>query len=699
MFPRMNFGVKRFTRRELEAMKCFLLNPEVVSLSGGNGRIVIEWQGDNCCVLFPLYRKAAGVPRAGIPNAKPAQQVGVLAISSLSVVVHPGKMIMAEMRRLVFSALVLLLLASSAVAQGNPLNFMTGDDRLLFTHIRGSQSPSIHSRISPSISPATVNCNTPEGEKGTCSLVSQCPPYKPLVADVSNPDILAFFKERICIFGQTFVLLCCPDQAGPSTPAPTESPRRPLVISGNAQATSSFPVRVPPQGGQTLGLPQSSVQSSQSPGSSPSQSRPNRPPTNRPGPPILDTPPPARGPGQADLSLPGPPSRPPSNAGFGGQGGASFPSLQPPRPQRPNFPSLQPPPPQPNFPSSQPQPAQTQQPSFPSLQPQHPNFPSLQPQQPSFPSQQPNFPSQQPSFPSQQPQQPNFPSQQPQQPNFPSQQPQQPTVAQDSAPGKIDIPSEEECGFLFSSTRNTVGRDESKWRPWLVALGQKKGSAFEITCGGALVTSRHVLIAAHCMASPRLPKPTHVRLGNPHSAGNSDGSLPLDLAIAKFVDAGYDLKNLGNDVGVITLERAAPLSDMIRPVCLPYRFMFDGFRYQEVDVTGWSQSATSPQKVDEPAQIAISRASVVGLGVCERTYLKEVESLTLTNQQMCAVVEEDQPCLNDNGAPVTYLDDVTTNKHFLVGLTSFGFGCKQPFSPGVYIRVGAFLEWIEENIK
>ncbi|XP_047476901.1 serine protease Hayan-like isoform X2 [Penaeus chinensis] len=605
-------------------------------------------------------------------------------------------MMMAEMRRLASSALVLLLLASSAMAQGNPLNFMTGEDRLLLTNILGSQSPSIHSRVTPSISSATGSCNTPEGEKGTCRLVSKCPPYKPLVADISNPDILSFFKERICRFDQTIVLLCCPDQAGPSTPAPTGSQGRPIVIPGNTQASSStFPVRVPPQGGQTPGLPQGSVQSSQSPGSSPSQSRPNRPSTNRPGPPILDTPPPPRRPGQPDLSLPGPPSRPPSNAGFGGQGGASFPSLQPPRPQRPNFPSLQPPPPQPNFPSSQPRPAQTQQPTFPSQQPQQPNFPGLQPQQPNFPGLQP----QQPNFPGLQPQQPNFPGLQPQQPNFPGLQPQQPTVAQDSAPGKVDIPSEEECGFLFSSTRNTVGRDESKWRPWLVALGQKKGSAFEITCGGALITSRHVLIAAHCMASPRLPRPTHVRLGNPHSAGSSDGSLPADLAIAKFVDAGYDLKNLGNDIGVVTLERAATLSDMIRPVCLPYRFMFDGFRYQEVDVTGWSQSATSLREVDEPAQIVISRASVVGLGVCENTFLKEVESLTLTNQQMCAVVEEDQPCLNDNGAPVTFFDDVTTNKHFLVGLTSFGYGCKQPFSPGVYIRVGAFLEWIEKNIK
>ncbi|ROT76367.1 serine protease [Penaeus vannamei] len=242
---------------------------------------------------------------------------------------------------------------------------------------------------------------------------------------------------------------------------------------------------------------------------------------------------------------------------------------------------------------------------------------------------------------------------------------------------------------------------------------------------------------------------THVRLGNPHSARTNDPSLPLELAIADFVDAGYDLKNLGNDLGLskgtlLTFSSSShthissskfkdrcrlninhqfcSLTDLfnhfgtqiifqidphnvnqavhlIRPVCLPYRFMYDGFRYQEVDVTGWSQSATSLRGAAEPAQLVLSRAAVVGLGVCENTFQKEVESLALNNQQMCAVVAEDQPCLNDNGAPVTFLDDVTTNRHFLVGLTSFGYGCEKPFLPGVYVRVGAFLDWIEKNIN
>ncbi|XP_069977811.1 serine proteinase stubble isoform X2 [Penaeus vannamei] len=597
---------------------------------------------------------------------------------------------MAGVRVSVASALLLLLLASSAVAQ-DPRNLVTGEDRLLLANLRGSVS--IQSRVSPSVSQTTGSCVTPQGEKGSCRLVSQCPAYKPLVADiVSNPDIVVFFRERICRVDPAFILLCCPDQARPSTPAPapTAPQGRPIGVPGT-QATSSFPVRVPApgRGPSASGLPQGSVQSSQIPGPSPSA---NRPSLNLPGPPISHAPPPpSRRPGQPDLSLPGQPSRPPSNAGFGGQGGASFPSLQPPPPPpQPNFPSSQPPQPQPTFPSLQPQPAQPQQPAFPSRLPQQPTFPG---QQPTFPGQQPTFPGQQPTFPGQQP---NFPGQQP---NFPGQQPQQPTVDQDSVPVKVGIPAEEECGFLFSSTKNTVGRDDSEWRPWLVALGRREGGAFQITCGGALVTRRHVLVAAHCMASPRLPKPTHVRLGNPHSARTNDPSLPLELAIADFVDAGYDLKNLGNDIGLVTLERDAPLNDLIRPVCLPYRFMYDGFRYQEVDVTGWSQSATSLRGAAEPAQLVLSRAAVVGLGVCENTFQKEVESLALNNQQMCAVVAEDQPCLNDNGAPVTFLDDVTTNRHFLVGLTSFGYGCEKPFLPGVYVRVGAFLDWIEKNIN
>lgn len=53
----------------------------------------------------------------------------------------------------------------------------------------------------------------------------------------------------------------------------------------------------------------------------------------------------------------------------------------------------------------------------------------------------------------------------------------------------------------------------------------------------------------------------------------------------------------------------------------------------------------------------------------------------------------------DNGAPMFFLDEDTTNRYFLVGIVSYGFGCQQPDLPGVYTRVGAFLDWIQKNLK
>lgn len=36
--------------------------------------------------------------------------------------------------------------------------------------------------------------------------------------------------------------------------------------------------------------------------------------------------------------------------------------------------------------------------------------------------------------------------------------------------------------------------------------------------------------------------------------------------------------------------------------------------------------------------------------------------------------------------------------HYIVGITSFGFGCALPNTPAVYTRVSYFVDWIESIV-
>ena len=62
----------------------------------------------------------------------------------------------------------------------------------------------------------------------------------------------------------------------------------------------------------------------------------------------------------------------------------------------------------------------------------------------------------------------------------------------------------------------------------------------------------------------------------------------------------------------------------------------------------------------------------------------------------CISVFEDT-CQGDSGGPLMMFSP--HNQWVLVGLTSYGYGCAQPDSSGVYTRVAAFQDWIKPFIN
>lgn len=65
----------------------------------------------------------------------------------------------------------------------------------------------------------------------------------------------------------------------------------------------------------------------------------------------------------------------------------------------------------------------------------------------------------------------------------------------------------------------------------------------------------------------------------------------------------------------------------------------------------------------------------------------------ITDNMFCAGVPQGgkDSCQGDSGGPVTNKDGA------VVGIVSWGAGCAEKGYPGVYTRLGSFVQWVWDN--
>ncbi|XP_078483149.1 neurotrypsin isoform X1 [Ciona intestinalis] len=234
--------------------------------------------------------------------------------------------------------------------------------------------------------------------------------------------------------------------------------------------------------------------------------------------------------------------------------------------------------------------------------------------------------------------------------------------------------------------------------PWVVQLRDND----EYFCVGTLISPQWVATAAHCMKEKGITSGRQngtkwtILVGQYNLTGFDNSSQTIGFySVTMHNYTNIDIPR--NDIALIKLNHPVAMGNQSGVICLP------GWRGENPEtgtkcwVAGWGRN--TPVTDEEAPTLHHADIPIISNSRCRRYNDRRRDYSNIPDDVICAGYDAGgvDACKGDSGGPLMCVRSDDT--WYLAGVVSWGYGCAQPNTPGVYTRVSHYLNWIYNTLQ